>query len=334
MNITGAHNVAVGSGALYTNSNGSSNVAIGRMALRMNNDRSNIVAVGDSALFNNSIGAVYDPVDGIVEGFSNTAVGSKALYANTRGTGNTALGFRALYNVVNGDRCTGIGEFALGNTTGDGNTGVGAGSLSTNTSGTNNTAVGYQPGPNAATRTNTTALGYQASATSSDQVRLGNSAVTTIVGAVAFTSTSDARYKRNIEENVHGLDFIMKLRPVTYNFDVHKMAAFLNEDMGMDAQGNRVYRAPTPEMVAAREQKEAIRYTGFLAQEVEAAAKRVGYDFSAVTVPEDEGGTYGLAYSEFVVPLVKAVQEQQAQIEQQQQLIEQLRKEVEALRQR
>ena len=57
-------------------------------------------------------------------------------------------------------------------------------------------------------------------------------------------------------------------------------------------------------------QKENIRYTGFIAQEVEQAAQSVNFDFSGVDVPSDNPADYyGLRYAEFVVPLVKAKQE-------------------------
>jgi hypothetical protein len=59
----------------------------------------------------------------------------------------------------------------------------------------------------------------------------------------------------------------------------------------------------------ALQQKEAIVYTGLVAQEVEAAAKRLGFDFSGVDAPKNGNDTYGLRYDEFVVPLIKAVQE-------------------------
>lgn len=68
--------------------------------------------------------------------------------------------------------------------------------------------------------------------------------------------------------------------------------------------------------------KEAIRMSGFVAQEVEQAAHQSGYDFDGVVKPAHEKDHYRLAYSEFVVPLVKAVQEQQAVIEQQNKKIE------------
>ena len=65
--------------------------------------------------------------------------------------------------------------------------------------------------------------------------------------------------------------------------------------------------------------------TGFIAQEVEAAAQKVGFDFDGVSAPENETDLYGIRYAEFVVPLVKAVQEQQEMIDVQQATIEQQR---------
>ena len=79
--------------------------------------------------------------------------------------------------------------------------------------------------------------------------------------------------------------------------------------------------------------------TGFLAQEVEQAAMASNYDFSGVQKPEDPNGLYSLRYAEFVVPLVKAVQELSAQnenlkilVDQQQSMLEALSKDVERLR--
>ena len=50
-------------------------------------------------------------------------------------------------------------------------------------------------------------------------------------------------------------------------------------------------------------------FSGFIAQEVEQAAKESGYEFSGVDKPGNENDFYSLRYSDFVVPLVKAVQE-------------------------
>jgi hypothetical protein len=55
--------------------------------------------------------------------------------------------------------------------------------------------------------------------------------------------------------------------------------------------------------------------TGFIAQDVEQVASELGYDFSGIDKPKNENDHYGLRYAEFVVPLVKAVQEQQLMID-------------------
>jgi hypothetical protein len=54
--------------------------------------------------------------------------------------------------------------------------------------------------------------------------------------------------------------------------------------------------------------------SGFIAQEVEQAANEVGYNFHGVDKPKNSTSHYGLRYAEFVVPMVKAIQEQQEQI--------------------
>jgi hypothetical protein len=60
---------------------------------------------------------------------------------------------------------------------------------------------------------------------------------------------------------------------------------------------------------AAINAKEKKIYTGFVAQEVETAAKKINYDFSGVHAPQNNKDPYGLSYGDFVVPLVKAVQQ-------------------------
>ena len=64
---------------------------------------------------------------------------------------------------------------------------------------------------------------------------------------------------------------------------------------------------------------------GFLAQDVERAAKEAGYDFSGVQKPANPDELYSLRYSDFVMPLVKAVQEQQKMIDDQKNAIDELR---------
>ena len=76
---------------------------------------------------------------------------------------------------------------------------------------------------------------------------------------------------------------------------------------------------------------EKIKFSGFLAQDVEKAAKEAGYNFSGITTPKNDKDLYTLSYEQFVVPLVKGMQEQQQLITNQQQQIETLQKRIAAL---
>jgi hypothetical protein len=55
---------------------------------------------------------------------------------------------------------------------------------------------------------------------------------------------------------------------------------------------------------------------------VEEAAKSVGYTFSGVRAANHDTGLYSMSYADFVVPLVKAMQEQQQMIAEQKSLID------------
>jgi hypothetical protein len=69
-----------------------------------------------------------------------------------------------------------------------------------------------------------------------------------------------------------------------------------------------------------------------IAQEVEEAAKEIGYDFSGVDRPKSENDFYGLRYAEFTVPLVKAVQELNEQNEQLKKMIEEQQRQIDEMR--
>jgi hypothetical protein len=167
-----------------------------------------------------------------------------------------------------------------------------------NVSGDFNTAIGASANVSSGNFNNATAIGAQAIVDASNKVRIGNSAVTVIEGQVPFTTPSDGRYKFNVEENVKGLDFILQLRPVTYQFDVKSF----DEKLGSKTN-TRAY-----------DEAMQMRRSGFIAQEVESAALKSGYNFSGIIKPKTEKEHYSLSYDAFVVPLVKAVQEQQTTI--------------------
>ncbi len=335
-NTTGTNNTATGYRALNFNTTGNSNVAIGNYSLLKNTDRSNLVAIGDSALFNNGVGvtnwrhATANTAVGSkalfsnVTGYDNTAKGYQALYSNTLGDGNTANGCQALQYNTSGDRNTAIGYQALySNTTGGKNIGIGSYAGYFRVSDTYCTHVGYGGSFNTSSvLSNSMSLGALASINVSNIVRIGSAGIVSIGGYTGWTNLSDKRFKRNITKNVPGLEFILMLQPVTYNLDVDKI------DIHLGIPDSIRYDENLRKGVL---KKAAMVQTGFIAQDVEEAAQSLGFDFSGVDPPKNENDFYGLRYAEFVVPLVKAVQEQQAMIEQLQKDNELLRLRLEAV---
>lgn len=238
----------------------------------------------------------------------NTFVGSTSGELTTTGNLNTAIGHASLN----------------ANLTGQGNSGLGKSSLLTNTTGSNNTGVGRLADVATFGLSNATAVGYNATVSASDKVRLGNTTVTVIEGQVPYTNPSDARFKFNVQDNVPGLDFITKLKPVTYHFDTKKFDEHLNRNRNRDDVANEDFTEST-----------AIVRTGFLAQEVEKICIDLGYKFDGLHIPDanNPADNYGIAYSQFIMPIVKAVQEQQVIIETQKAELEQLKSELDKYKQ-
>ncbi len=280
-------------------------------------------ALGASANANSGNQAVAIGYTATASGYRSIAIGSSA-YANSSQNEAIAIGYNTEVDTYQG---IAIGS---GASTSSGN--------ATLAVGVNAKATGYQATAigNGATATaqNSTAIGNGASVSNANYISIGNTSVTAIRGQVNFTTYSDGRFKTNIKEDVHGLDFILKLRPVTYNWDIHKFNAYTRG--GEYTITNVAYN---PDEEEAIRKKESITYTGFIAQEVEQAAKNANFNFSGVLKPLNNKDAYSLSYAEFVVPLVKSVQELNEQnqqlskrLDEQQQLIENLIKQVNELK--
>jgi hypothetical protein len=203
----------------------------------------------------------------------------------------------------------------LDNTTGYYNLADCAYALYQNTTGYYNTGVGAFANVTSAALSNATAIGFGANVFSSNQVVVGNTSVTSIGGYANWTNFSDGRYKKNIQQNVPGLAFINKLTPITYTLDIDGIEAKLHADdkektptvKDLPSKPNFL---DDPGMKQAMKEKSAVTYTGFVAQDVEKAADSVGFTFSGIDKPKDANQSfYGLRYGDFVVPLVKSVQE-------------------------
>ena len=308
LNVSGNRNVAMGFHALGSNIVGTQSTAVGWNALAANL-ASNNTALGSSALLSNTSGSdnTATGINSLVlntTGSENVANGGNAMYTNTGGNANVAVGRNAMYYNTSGGQNVAVGHSALHeNTTGGQNVSVGYFALDGNKTGNLNTALGYQANVASIALNNATALGANAVVNASNKVRIGNSSVTVIEGQVAYTFPSDGRFKYNIHENVKGLEFIKRLRPVTYQFDREAYSAFIGE------QGLKTKN------LANQNKEEEIIMSGFIAQEVDKAAREAGFQFDGVMNPKNDKETWSLAYSQFVVPLVKAIQEQQKEIE-------------------
>lgn len=288
-NTTGRLNTATGSSALLRNSLGSYNTAYGQEALGSNVAGSNATAIGaramvhannqDVAFTNYNVAVGYEALAGSGDfaantGNYNTCVGYQTLSSNTSGEHNNAQGHRVLSS----------------NTTGSNNTANGSNALLSNTTGNNNTAIGSNAGSAITTGTNNIAIGFNAevpSPTGNNQIRLGNTSIAYAGIEVAWTITSDQRWKSDIKESDLGLDFVTKLNPVSYT-------------RSNDESGKREY--------------------GFLGQELESTLIASGTDNSGM-IFIDENGKYAVRYNDLLAPMVKAVQEQQALIEAQNEMI-------------
>jgi hypothetical protein len=317
-NLTfGSYNLAMGYGAQQSNVTGSHNIGLGFQTLYLNEASYGNIAMGNQALYNTGQNVFFDG-----EGSNNIALGTSALRSVTFGHGNVALGYSAGYGIVGGNNNIAIGfNSMISNSSNIGCVALGANSL-VGSGHYNITALGASTGALSNNRENVTLIGAGTgwATTGTNHFNLGNFSVTNIGGQVGYASYSDARIKENVKENVPGLNFIMRLRPVTYNLDIDKQY-----EIAMNGQRD------TTEALPHKYDIEAITMTGFLAQEVEIAAKECAYDFSGVVAPENGEGLYSLRYSEFVVPLVKAVQEQQSEIELLKQQNEDLKKMLELL---
>jgi hypothetical protein len=332
-NATGNYNTAVGNNTLTLNTS-NSNTAVGYESLKVNTTGADNAALGIVALNSNTTGN-YNTANGTgslqynTTGSYNTAVGLHSLRLNTTASDNTALGTQSLYSNTTGGSNVAVGENALyNNTTANNNTAVGITALSANTTGTTNTGLGASALSNNTTFNNVTGLGYDSQITASGQVQLGNASTTTYVyGTVQ--NRSDLRDKADVRDTVLGLDFISKLRPVDYKWD-------MRED----------YKTEAPSALskdATEEEKEAYKivmdawlesvkldnlnhngtnkrnrfHHGLIAQEVKEVIEETGVDFGGFQDHKISQGqdVLSIGYDELIAPMIKAIQELKAEIE-------------------
>lgn len=145
-----------------------------------------------------------------------------------------------------------------------------------------------------------TCIGYGAKITGSNQVQLGGQDSTTYTyGAVQ--NRSDRRDKTDIENTDLGLEFIKELRPVRFRWN---------------------YREDYTEYIETQHENDGSKkrkrfHQGLIAQEVKETMDKLGVDFGGYQDHSINGGkdVLSIGYEELIPVLIKAVQEQQQQID-------------------
>ena len=306
-----------GAGALCSTF-GCNNVAIGKAS-----------GGGNSTCFNVSIGAYAgrnsqgkcNVFIGLQSGCGNTSTGSTnnvLIGSCTRVTNCTfetvAIGFCALRHGGDAHRSVSIGYLSMcSSSAGNNNVAIGRGTLQNN-SGSDNVAVGYLSAQNTGNGVKQVSIGDRATRFGSsgynNRVQIGfytyeqnYRSNSTALGRYAVTyagvygnwyDVSDTRDKTDItplNENL-GINFIRKLRPVSYKFDHRK--AYVNKcgfEWG-EKDGTL---------------KETGENYGFLAQEVSEAAKELNAQFDAVK-KDPILDKYEISNLEFLPSIVKAIQ--------------------------
>jgi hypothetical protein len=270
-NLTANFNTVLGSKAASSMTNspsasGSNNTYIGYEAAE-NADarRSNNVYVGSRAgkqcHSNNQVAVGFDAL-----GLTSTAFSQGA---------NIAIGFEAMRTNNATDRCIAIGyECMDAANTGDRNIALGGiihnGDIIT---GDDNIMIGYD--------TNLSALSV------SNEVNIFNGSVTARFqgAASAWSFVSDARDKKDIEDLELGLDFVTKLKPRKFKWDLRNS----NVDKNKKA-------------------------SGFIAQEVKEVLDEVNADYTGI-VDTNDPEQYTVSQANIIPMLVKAIQELKAEIE-------------------
>jgi hypothetical protein len=285
---------------------GLANLIIGNNAGLLSTFGQYNVLAGHDAGLNNTIGSQNTFIGaetGVsnLDGMMNSFIGRRAGFLNTSGTENTFIGCYAGQNNTVGLHNSFLGvTTGNNNTTGGENTFLGAHAGYFNSTGNNNTYVGNFAGQYSTTGSNNLFLGFNADAatsnlnnaiaigagsivTASNSVIIGNTAMTSIGGQVGWSTFSDRRLKTNLQEEKLGLDFILKLNPMRYQYSVSGQADNY--------------------------------YSGLIAQDVELLLNEMNLQFSGLVKPKNDSDFYSIRYAEFVIPLINAIQEQQSQIE-------------------
>lgn len=306
----------------------------------------NNTSISGKAIFNNGSGIVprtfnnnfgvrgvnntANGVDALVNntsGDSNTGIGAGTLETNTSGYGNTALGRNSLNLNTDGYWNSAIGLSALRNNgSAHSNTAIGTGALESNVSGNLNTGIGRNALNSNVSFSNCSGLGYNAQVSGSNQIRIGDTNITSVT--CQTNAWSDQRDKADIRNTVLGLDFVKSLRPVDFKWDFREdyraeMPIAPSEDATEEekaayeiAKAQWLENSKWANLVHDGTHKRNRFHHGLIAQEVKALIEQTGVDFGGFQDHTIKGGddVMTIGYTELIGPMIKAIQELSAKV--------------------
>ncbi|NNE68700.1 MAG: tail fiber domain-containing protein [Pyrinomonadaceae bacterium] len=252
-NTLGDFNAFFGNSSGFNNTTASGNSFFGSSSGPKNTTGANNSFFGRSAGFNNTTGA-DNSFFGRSSGRDSTTANNNSFFGKDSGLVNTTGANNAFFGMDAGSSNS-IGWYnsffgrsaGNSNTTGENNSFFGRNAGDTNTTGSNNTIIGRAGDVGSVDLTYATAIGSGAVVTASNTVQIGRDGSDTVrIGKLGTAGTtalclnpikevsscsSSIRYKSNIEEFRPGLDLIMKLRPVSFNWNEGGML-----DLGLVAE--------------------------------------------------------------------------------------------------
>lgn len=143
---------------------------------------------------------------------------------------------------------------------------------------------------------------------------------TEIWAANGTINTSDRNLKESINETSLGLDFILALKPVSWKWkdEQSKEIQEIRYKKIYDENGN--FQNLIPETITKTLPAKTYKrfHHGFINQDIEDLLneKNINTNDFAGFIKDKETGERALRYEQFIAPIVKAIQEQQEQIEQ------------------
>lgn len=274
--------VSLGYKAGFLSTGGSDNVFVGSLAGAANYYGYKSVLVGQNSGYFKQVRSVGmgATASRIGDNYDAVALGFESFCQNGTKCKQTGIGYRA-GRIHQGTGVVAVGYAAASNSSGNCLTAIGS-----------NTARFYN-------RPNVVGLGFYAyiyPGPGSNQFQIGryNTPAASFI-RTAWTNVSDLRDKTNVENlpNNLGLNFIRKLRPVTFKFDIRM---------------EYMYKCGFEFGIKDGTLKSSKTNYGFLAQQIEETAKELNVKFDGISY-NSHSDIYRLKIMELLSPIVKAIQE-------------------------